>query len=634
VALVSTCLSSIQKRQEIELMLTGSTSNTSRHSETRQSQAGRSPGLARHLLGLPQHIASKIWSFIPSEKAALARDLFEKRSPETEKSSPEKKELDRDLQLWLLNRSILPEEREGFLLKALTQPNVDNAQSDFSSILRPVFTERHPAPYLPRLLELAAYGNKSIAFERVIKTALENHTPLPESTYEWVAECGKPEMLNELLVKIQPALSMERKEELKKLAKAQEETIQRYSEFTLPQRQQKLRTAAQGIMRQRTAIENRRDFLALLQTPDIDVNSTYEWVAECGKPEMLNTLLRETRHALSKDRQQELEELAKAQEETIQRYNQLELPERQQKLRTAAQGLRQRTDIENKRDVLALLQTPDIDVSAADRFGDTALHLAAQYGRTETVNELLQAPGINVNAAANRLGYTPLHLALAGGHTEIVNALLGAPGVDVSAADHYGDTALHLAALNGRTETVNALLQCPGINVNAANQLGSTPLHLAVAGGHTQTVPALLQAPNMNVNAVDDKQYTPLHLAAARGHTETVHALLQVPNIDVNKADNDAHTPPLHLAAENGHTETVNALLQAPGINVNTVDDDSSTALHLAAADGHTETVNALLGAPGININAPNDGGVTPLQLAAQRGHAEIANALLQAGGI
>jgi hypothetical protein len=247
-------------------MLTGNTSNTSRHSETRQSQAGRSPGLARHLFGLPQDIASKIWSFIPSEKTTLASDVFEKRWNA-------KQNLDRDLQLLLLNRSILPEEREAFLLKALTQANRSKAQSDFSSLLRPVFKKEHPAPYLPRLLEVAACANKSIAFERVIKTALETDTPLPESTYEWVAECGKPEMLNELLVKFQPDLSETRKVELKNLAQAQKESIQTYNELKLPERKKALEDAVQGTS-QRTALENRRDVLALLQTPGIDVNVT------------------------------------------------------------------------------------------------------------------------------------------------------------------------------------------------------------------------------------------------------------------------------------------------------------------------------------------------------------------------
>jgi ankyrin repeat protein len=507
-------------------MLTASTSNTSRHSETRQSQAGRSPGLARHLFDLPPHILPEIWSFIPSEKAALASDLFEKRSNE-------KKDPDSDLQLLLLNRSILREEREAFLLKALaqsnvdntqsdfsstlksvftfllkalTQPNVDNAQSDFSSILNPVFTEGHPAPYLPRLLEVAAYGNKSIPFDRLIETVRHTKTSIPESTYEWVAECGKPEVLNKLLVKIQPALPRERQKELKKLAQAQKKAIQRYSEFTLPQRQQKLRIVAQG--------------------------------------------------------------------------------------------LGQRTAIEKRREVLALLQTPDIDVNAVNGLGDTVLHRAAQRGETETVNLLLKVPDIDVNAA-NQDGETPLHLALAGGHTEIMNALLEAPGVDVNAANRPGHTALHRAALNGRTETVNALLGTPGINVNAANRFGDTALHLSARNGRTETVNALLGAPGINVNA-----------ANCFGHTA------------------------LHWAAEFGLTETVNALLQAPGIDVNTVDNNSSTALHLAAENGRTETVNALLGAPGIDVNAANERGVRPLQLAVRERHAEIANALRQAGDI
>jgi ankyrin repeat protein len=477
-------------------MLTGSTSNTSRHSETRQSQAGRSPGLARHLLGLPQDTLSKI--IPPSIKTTLASDLFEKRSHETEN-------LARDLQLCLLNRSILPEEREGFLLKALTQPNVDNAQSDFSSLLNPVFTERHPAPYLPRLLEVAAYGNKSIAFERVIETALQNDTPLPESTYEWVAECGKPEMLNKLLEKIQPALSEDRQQELEELAKAQED------------RQQELEELAKA----------------------------------------------------KEKRQEELKNLAQAQEKTIQRYREYTLPQRQQALHDAAQGImRQRTVIENRRDVLALLQTPDIDVNAPNQLGSTSLHVAALNGRTEIVNALLGAPGIDVNAP-NDGGLTPLHFAAQYGRTETVNALLGAPGIDVNAPNDRGLTPLHVAAQYGHTETVNALLGAPGINVNAANQFGNTALHFAAHYGRTETVNALLGAPGIDVNTVDDASSTALHFAALNGHTETVNALLQAPGIDVNTPNERGVTrgvTPLQAAVRRGHAEIVNALRQAGGI--------------------------------------------------------------------
>jgi ankyrin repeat protein len=410
-------------------MLTGSTSNTSRHSETRQSQAGRSPGLARHLLGLPQDTLSKI--IPPSIKTTLASDLFEKCSYDMENSA-------RDLQLCLLNRSILQEEREAFLLKALTQPNVDNAQSDFSSLLKPVFTERRPAPYLSRLLEVAAYGNKKIAFERVIKTALQTDTPLPESTYEWVAECGKPEMLNELLVKIQPALSKERKDEL--------------------------------------------------------------------------------------------ENLAHAQKKAIQRYNELKLPERKKALEDAAYGLSQRTDLENRRDVLALLQTPDIDVNAANRLGYTSLHWAARRGQTAVVTALLEVPGIDVNAA-DADGHTPLHWAARLGRTDIAAELLQAPGIDVNTPNADGITPLHFAARRGQTEIVTALLGVPGIKVNKADPNGVTPLHWAAELGHTETVNALLGAPGIKVNKADGIGLTALRCALSEGHTEIANALRQAGGI-------------------------------------------------------------------------------------------------------
>jgi hypothetical protein len=419
-------------------MLTGNTSNTSRHSETRQVQAQNDASLLRFLLKAPREVLSQI---VSSEmKEVLSSDLFEKRSSEAQ--TPSEKLQPRELQLLVLNKCILPEERESFLKKALTQANRSNAESDFSSILNPVCREKRTTPYLSKLLETAAWQNQTIAFERLVKTALETDTPLPESTYEWVAECGKPEMLDTLLRETQPDWSEDRQEELKKLAKAQEKTIQRYSEYRRFPKEQALHTAALG-MRQPTALENRRDVLALLQTPDIDVNAPND------------------------------------------------------------QGL-------------------------------TPLHLAAEFGRTETVNALLGVPGININAA-NHFGDTSLHLAALNGRTETVNVLLGAPGINVNTANRTEDTALHLAAQYGRTETVNALLGAPGINVNAANEFGDTALHWAAADGHTETVNALLGAPGINVNAPNERGVTrgvtPLQVAVRRGHAEIVNALRQAGGI-------------------------------------------------------------------------------------------------------
>jgi hypothetical protein len=352
-------------------------------------------------------------------KEALSSDLFEKRSSEAQ--TPSEKLQPRELQLLVLNKCILPEERESFLKKALTQANRSNAESDFSSILNPVCMEQRTTPYLSKLLETAAWQNQTIAFDRLVKTVQHTKTSLPENTYELVAECGQPEKLKSLLRKTSHGLSPERQEELKDLAKAQKKAIKRYSTLPLHKRQKKLEAAARLSANEIRYIQHLGRFHRLLLfIPNL--NAT-----------------------------------------------------------------------ENKRKVIALLQTPDIDVNARIHDGLTLLHLAARAGNAETVNALLQVPGINVNAA-NHFGNTPLHRAATFGYTETVSELLKVQDIDVNATNKYGDTALLVAALNGKAETVNALLQTPGINVNAANDKGLTPLYVAARAEYVDIENAIRQA--------------------------------------------------------------------------------------------------------------------------------------------
>jgi predicted component of type VI protein secretion system len=82
-----------------------------------------------------------------------------------------------------------------------------------------------------------------------------------------------------------------------------------------------------------------------------------------------------------------------------------------------------------------------VDVNFGDEYGETPLHIAAEYGSPENIQMLIEA-GADVNSKTAS-GYTPLHVAAEIGPPENVQVLIDA-GADINIGNNNGDTALHL----------------------------------------------------------------------------------------------------------------------------------------------------------------------------------------------
>jgi ankyrin repeat protein len=124
--------------------------------------------------------------------------------------------------------------------------------------------------------------------------------------------------------------------------------------------------------------------------------------------------------------------------------------------------------------------------------GFTPLGLAAFFGHTELVVNLLNW-GANPNLASdNDLGAAPLHSAVASRQVEIAGLLL-ARGADVNARYQNGYTALHAAAENGQVAMVQLLLE-HGAQPFAAKDDGLTPLMLAEMQGFQQVAEMIRSA--------------------------------------------------------------------------------------------------------------------------------------------
>lgn len=128
-----------------------------------------------------------------------------------------------------------------------------------------------------------------------------------------------------------------------------------------------------------------------------------------------------------------------------------------------------------------------IEAHAPDGF--TILHLAAFFGRAETVTQLL-ALGADVDAVSlNPMNVHPLHSAVAGGNLRCVEVLLG-HGAQPNAHQHGGWTALMGAAASGREDMVSLLIRYKA-DPEVASDDGRTARDLAREHGHTAVLKQL-----------------------------------------------------------------------------------------------------------------------------------------------
>ena len=288
-------------------------------------------------------------------------------------------------------------------------------------------------------------------------------------------------------------------------------------------------------------------------------------------------------------------------------------------------------------------QLNEVDVNTQDKYGETALHLAAANGHLNIVNTLLDN-GSDINAQ-NKHGETALHLAAANGHLNIVNTLLD-NGSDINAQNKHGDTALHLATANEHLDVVNTLLNNEA-KVDAQNLYGQTALYWAEENENPDILQVLLDyklikaakqgdietlteliAKGADVNAKDNKVgMTALMWATLKTQPKVVNILLDK-EADVHAQDNYGNTA-LHVVATTGHLYILITLL-GNGSDINAQNNHGETALLLAASTGHLYTVNTLLdNGSDIYIDVPNNNGQTALSWAEENRYSDILQVLL-----
>ncbi|XP_040342676.1 fibronectin type 3 and ankyrin repeat domains protein 1 isoform X1 [Herpailurus yagouaroundi] len=178
----------------------------------------------------------------------------------------------------------------------------------------------------------------------------------------------------------------------------------------------------------------------------------------------------------------------------------------------------------NDEDLLVrILQGGNVKVDVPNKFGFTALMVAAQKGYTRLV-KILVSNGTDVNLK-NGSGKDSLMLACYAGHLDVVK-YLRRHGASWETRDLGGCTALHWAADGGHCNVIEWMIK-DGCEVDAADTgSGWTPLMRVSAVSGNQRVASLLIEAGADVNMKDKDGKTPLMVAVLNNHEELVQLLL------------------------------------------------------------------------------------------------------------
>ncbi|XP_068344008.1 ankyrin repeat-containing protein At5g02620-like [Pyrus communis] len=267
--------------------------------------------------------------------------------------------------------------------------------------------------------------------------------------------------------------------------------------------------------------------------------------------------------------------------------------------------------------------------------GDTALHIAARYGRADIVKALLLATqtyyqgdleqGCAISSEdallqeqklikkTNKKKDTALHEAVRFNYFRVVGILIKADPEFSYSANDAGETPLYLAVERGCSACCVAILEgCKNPTYEGPN--GRTALHAAVIRNDEVMTRALLKSDRTLAKAADEPGCIPLHMAAHFGHFTMVRQLLECDNSTAYVADNNGRTA-LHFAASGGHLDIMKKLLTHCPDCCELVDNKCQNVLHYAIKSGQYHVVdfvskdlwlsNILLNAKDGNGNAP-----------------------------
>ncbi|KAI4322187.1 hypothetical protein L6164_021904 [Bauhinia variegata] len=267
---------------------------------------------------------------------------------------------------------------------------------------------------------------------------------------------------------------------------------------------------------------------------------------------------------------------------------------------------------------------------------DTPLHSAARAGNLAALREILANTEDEklkeLLARQNQAGETALYVAAEYGYTELVREMIQYYDLaDAGIKARNGFDAFHIAAKQGDIDVLQILMQVHPELSMTVDPSNTTALHTAATQGHTEVVNLLLEAGSSLATIARSNGKTPLHSAARNGHLEVVKALLHKEPGVATRTDKKGQTA-LHMAVKGQNLEVVEELMKADPLSINMTDTKGNTALHIATRKGRTQIVSLILGQRETDTKAINRTGETALDTAEKTRNSGIAAILLEHG--
>lgn len=165
----------------------------------------------------------------------------------------------------------------------------------------------------------------------------------------------------------------------------------------------------------------------------------------------------------------------------------------------------------------------DLEVRAKDNFsGETALHLAAEYGHAGVVRILLDK-GADI-AAKDFWGFTALGIATRFGQLEVVKVLLHR-NADFMGMNVEGTLMAHEIMKLGDFEVTQIII---GKNPKPDEVLGCSTLHFAASIGDLEMVKKIIADGKANVDVEDYEAMSALDMAASIAKRKGYHEIVRI----------------------------------------------------------------------------------------------------------